>query len=39
MKFIRGGELFQHLHQKKKFSEELTKFYTAQIIIALDYIH
>lgn len=39
MRFIRGGELFQHLYNKKRFSEELAKFYASQLILALDYLH
>jgi serine/threonine protein kinase len=39
MKFIRGGELFQHLYKKKKFSEELTKFYASQLLLAIEYLH
>lgn len=39
MRFIRGGELFQHLYKKKKFSEELAKFYAAQLLLALEYLH
>jgi len=35
MKFIRGGELFQHLYKKKKFSEELAKFYASQLLLAI----
>lgn len=41
-KFIhnyRGGELLKHLVEAKRFSEERAKFYTAQIIIALGYLH
>eukprot|EP01017_Pseudomicrothorax_dubius_P030675 TRINITY_DN3847_c0_g3_i2.p2 TRINITY_DN3847_c0_g3~~TRINITY_DN3847_c0_g3_i2.p2 ORF type:complete len:554 (+),score=180.33 TRINITY_DN3847_c0_g3_i2:2572-4233(+) len=39
MKFMRGGELFQHLRQSKRFPEERAKFYAAQITMALEYLH
>lgn len=39
MRFVRGGELFQHLYNKKRFSEELAKFYASQLILALEYLH
>ena len=29
MDFIQGGELFKHLSEEKRFSEEKTKFYAA----------
>lgn len=39
MEFINGGELFYHLKKDKKFSEERAKFYAAEIILALEYLH
>jgi len=39
MEFINGGELFYHLKKEKKFSEARAKFYAAEIICALDYLH
>jgi serine/threonine protein kinase len=33
------GELFYHLRKSKKFNEEKTKFYAAEIILALEYLH
>ena len=39
MNFIRGGELFNHLHKCKYFPEEETKFYCAIIGLALEYLH
>ena len=39
MPFLSGGELFQHLRKFKTFSEEMVKFYGAQIAIALQYLH
>ena len=39
MQFIQGGELFKHLSEEKRFSEYKTKFYAAQIALALGYLH
>ncbi|KAK9871301.1 hypothetical protein WA026_011570 [Henosepilachna vigintioctopunctata] len=39
MPFVNGGEMFSHLRQQKKFTEELTKFYTAQVVLAFEYMH
>ena len=37
--FINGGEMFTHLRNMKKFDEQLTKFYAAQVTLALEYMH
>lgn len=34
-----GGELFFHLRKNKKFSEERTRYYAAELICALEYLH
>jgi len=39
MDFINGGELFHHLHKEKRFSEERARFYGAQIVSAISYLH
>jgi serine/threonine protein kinase len=39
MKFIQGGELFVLLRREKRFSESRTKFYVAQITMAIEYLH
>ena len=39
MNFIRGGELFNHLHKCNYFPEEEAKFYCAIIGLALEYLH
>jgi len=39
MDFINGGELFHHLSQQKRFSEDRTRFYSAQIVSGLEYLH
>ena len=37
--YAAGGELFYHLSRMKKFSEATTKFYCAEITLALDALH
>ena len=39
MRFVRGGELFLHLRNSTRFSEDQTKFYTAQVLSALGHLH
>ena len=41
MEFVNGGELFFHLKKegKKGFNEDRVKFYAAEIVLALDYLH
>lgn len=39
MEYLPGGELFFHLRKEKKFDEERAKFYAAEIILALEYLH
>jgi serine/threonine protein kinase len=34
-----GGELFFHLQKKTRFSEDLVRFYGAQLYLALSYLH
>jgi len=38
-KFLQGGDLFFHLKNETKFTEERTKFYSCQIILAIEYLH
>jgi serine/threonine protein kinase len=37
--FFRGGELFKHLSESKRFPEERARFYAAQVALALGYLH
>uniref|UniRef100_A0A1B6ET07 cAMP-dependent protein kinase n=1 Tax=Cuerna arida TaxID=1464854 RepID=A0A1B6ET07_9HEMI len=37
--FIQGGDLYTHLKKKGKFNEIETMFYSAQIILAVEYLH
>lgn len=39
MNFIRGGELFTHLNNEKRFPEEKAKFYAIQIMLSIGYLH
>ncbi|XP_044588157.1 RAC-gamma serine/threonine-protein kinase-like isoform X1 [Cotesia glomerata] len=39
MEYVNGGELFCHLSQSRTFSEDRTRFYGAEIISALSYLH
>lgn len=38
-KFYQGGELQFHLNKVGRFNEKATKFYTSQILLALEYLH
>jgi len=37
--YVNGGELFYHLQKEKRFSEERVRFYGAEIVLALEYLH
>lgn len=37
--FVAGGEMFSHLRKMGKFEEAASKFYGAQVILALEYLH
>ncbi|EWC47241.1 hypothetical protein DRE_03360 [Drechslerella stenobrocha 248] len=37
--YMSGGELFWHLQQEGRFSEERSKFYIAELILALEHLH
>ncbi len=39
MPFVRGGEIFSYLRSMRMFSERQTRFYSGQIILALQYLH
>ena len=39
MEYVRGGELFFHLSRERVFTEDRTRFYGAEIILAIDYLH
>lgn len=37
--YCAGGELFFHLSRHKRFSEGWTRFYTAELLLALEHLH
>ncbi|QLQ79998.1 hypothetical protein HG537_0C06470 [Torulaspora globosa] len=37
--FMSGGELFWHLQKEGRFSEDRAKFYIAELVMALEYLH
>lgn len=39
MDYVSGGELFGHLQRDKMFSEERARFYTAELLCALEHLH
>jgi serum/glucocorticoid-regulated kinase 2 len=39
MDLCAGGELFYYLHQHGRMNEEQAKFYFAEILLGLEYIH
>ncbi|CAD8166179.1 unnamed protein product [Paramecium octaurelia] len=39
MDFLIGGELFFHLRRAFRFQEERAKFYAAELILAIEYLH
>jgi serine/threonine protein kinase len=39
MPFVRGGELYKVFKSKKRFTEDVVRFYGAQICMAVGYLH
>eukprot|EP01129_Flabellula_baltica_P006643 TRINITY_DN2503_c0_g1_i1.p1 TRINITY_DN2503_c0_g1~~TRINITY_DN2503_c0_g1_i1.p1 ORF type:complete len:496 (+),score=97.24 TRINITY_DN2503_c0_g1_i1:24-1511(+) len=37
--FVNGGELFHHLELADRFDDDRTRFYAAEIILAIEYLH
>ncbi|KAJ5079900.1 non-specific serine/threonine protein kinase [Anaeramoeba ignava] len=37
--YVSGGELYFHLKQEKRFSNERVRLYAAEIILAIEYLH
>ncbi|CDJ36647.1 AGC kinase, putative [Eimeria mitis] len=39
MEFVQGGEFFTHLRKKKRFENDVAKFYASMIVDIFDYLH
>ncbi|KAF8697515.1 Extension Ser/Thr-type protein kinase, partial [Rhizoctonia solani] len=39
MDFVPGGELFTLLRKSRRFPSPVAKFYTAEVVLAIDYLH
>ncbi|WVR07822.1 hypothetical protein IAU60_004865 [Kwoniella sp. DSM 27419] len=39
LSYIPGGELFSHLRRAGRFSADVTRFYLASIVMAIEYLH
>ena len=39
MDYMNGGELFFHLRRSGRFTEDRTRFYASEILLALEYLH
>jgi serum/glucocorticoid-regulated kinase 2 len=36
---VNGGELFHHLQREQRFNEERARFYSAELLLALEHLH
>ncbi|KAI8607418.1 kinase-like domain-containing protein, partial [Chytriomyces sp. MP71] len=39
LEYIPGGDMFSHIRKHVRFQESIARFYTCEIILALEYIH
>ncbi|KAJ3043967.1 hypothetical protein HDV00_003494 [Rhizophlyctis rosea] len=39
LEYVVGGELFSHLRRAGRFSPDMTRFYAAEIVLAIEYLH
>lgn len=39
LEYVQGGELYSHLRREVRFSDEKSKFYACEIVLAFSYLH
>ncbi|CAH1765014.1 8406_t:CDS:10, partial [Entrophospora sp. SA101] len=39
LKYVIGGELFSHLRRAGRFTNDMTRFYAAEIVLAIEFLH
>ncbi|KAJ3194934.1 hypothetical protein HK101_001544 [Irineochytrium annulatum] len=39
LEYVVGGELFSHLRRAGRFSNDMTRFYASEIVLAIEYLH
>ncbi|KAI9298225.1 Pkinase-domain-containing protein [Neoconidiobolus thromboides FSU 785] len=39
LEYVPGGELFSHLRRAGRFTNQVTRFYAAEIVLAIEYLH
>src|SRR6266498_5449133 len=39
LEYVIGGELFSHLRKAGRFTNDMTRFYAAEIVLAIEYLH
>jgi protein kinase A len=39
LEYINGGEMFTHIHRNRYFSQEVARFYAAQVVLGFEYLH
>ena len=39
MEYVHGGDLFFHIRKSKAFTLERTKFYAAELVLAIEFMH
>lgn len=39
LEYVVGGELFTHLRRAGRFTNDMTRFYASEIVLAIEYLH